>query len=579
LFLFVPQYEINYGAIKPVGMRGGNRGNGIGRGIGKITDITNTTLTGEVYFEMHPDQLSRNKGWYQESLIVELYGGIEFGLSDCDEGIMLGKRLVDMNGINDVVDNFEYLVVPFEEYNSAFLRESIECHPRSVNGQLTSMVFTLNDPFYYNEQSASIMNLWYPFRVDVDFGSMEFCVRVEMIDPSYSSEDDDFSDDYFKKRNVTSYIDTKFKVEVSAPSATNNFTRYQEDLSEVKVYSNQAIGPTEYTTTYLPLRYSVENITQSPTSAPTQVTEIFIPVVTYLCSAPDESDVAGSYDQTRTFLLGQTFRLCVGPTYVYEKDYRVVDFQNIVCANNDQNMTLIDEFGIPNEFTTITTETIGFTKKQGGIITSNHTVSIDSVINADLAGVFPEGEKYFVCTGIVFLEYTGTDEEVDATPQNETEVDNRAAPETIMNDDAENGDSATNNTSVRRRSRQRFRRAADSAGNDDPNHRHRFVSRLLHEEPRKMQGIDLEKGPLDKIEGNTDYDENYDIPFVGDLLVRIDITQSTLLDGVFSTSVDTVTGWWSSSASRESVRNNFFLGVRNKLALGTSVLLSLLFFV
>ena len=248
-------------------MRGGNRRNGIGRGIGSITDITNTTLTGEVYFEMHPDQLSRNKGWNQESLIVELYGGIKFGLSDCDEGIMLRKQLVKMSGVNDMVDNFEYRVVPFDEYNSAFLRESIECHPRSVNGQMTSVVFTLNDPFYYNEQSASIMNLWYPFRVDDDFGSMEFCVRVEMIDPSYSSEDDDFNDDSFRKRNATSFIDTKFKVEVSAPSPANKFTRYQEDLSEVKVYSNQAIGPTDDTTTYLPLRYSEENMIRSTTSA------------------------------------------------------------------------------------------------------------------------------------------------------------------------------------------------------------------------------------------------------------------------------------------------------------------------
>jgi len=106
----------------PRGCAGGNRRNGIGRGIGSITDITNTTLTGEVYFEMHPDQLSRNKGWNQESLIVELYGGIKFGLSDCDEGIMLRKQLVKMSGVNDMVDNFEYRVVAFDEYNSAFLR-------------------------------------------------------------------------------------------------------------------------------------------------------------------------------------------------------------------------------------------------------------------------------------------------------------------------------------------------------------------------------------------------------------------------------------------------------------------------
>jgi len=116
------EYEINYGALKPAGMRGGKPQKRHWEGIGSITDITNTTLTGEVYFEMHPDQLSRNKGWNQESLIVELYGGIKFGLSDCDEGIMLRKQLVKMSGVNDMVDNFEYRVVAFDEYNSAFLR-------------------------------------------------------------------------------------------------------------------------------------------------------------------------------------------------------------------------------------------------------------------------------------------------------------------------------------------------------------------------------------------------------------------------------------------------------------------------
>lgn len=532
-------------------MRGGNRANGIGRGIGKITNITNTTLTGEIYFEIHPDQLDQNLGWFQESLIVEMYGGIEFGLSDCAEGIMLGKRLVNMTGFDDAVENFGYQVLPFNEYNDYFRKESIACHPRSTNADIAAVVFTLNDPYYYNEQSPSIMNLWYPFRMGMDFGSMEFCIRIEMIDPTYNSEDDDFTDDYFKKRNVTSYMDTKFKVEVVAPTEANNFTRFQEGFSEVKVYSNQPIGPVEGLTTFLPPRYNETNSTESPTSAPTTQTEIVIPVATYQCSAPDESDVAGKYDPDRTFYLGQTFRVCVSPTEIYEEDYAVIGFQDIVCENSDRNITIINEFGIPDMYTTISLETIGFTKKSGGIITSSHTASINSVITADLSGIFPDGETYFVCTGIVFLDYVGSDEETDgggmkAVSKNEAsalgQAESAAAARTTDLDSVKNDTSWGN--------RQRVRRAASSAKNH-PGPPQRFASRLMQEQN------------WDKMEGNNLYE--YQIPIIGALSIRIDLTTTSTGGNVnkfFSNSVDTLKDWFqiSSSAPHTSVHNNFLFG-------------------
>lgn len=387
------EYDIDYGVIKPAGMRGAGRVTGIGEGIATLPNITNSTVTGEIYFEIHPDQLAPNLGEDPVNLVVSMYGGMDFGLSDCTEGIMLGKRLVNMSGVDDAVDNFNYFIKPYDDYNEVFFDKSIECHPRSVNGVMAALVFTLNEPFYYDEQSPSLMNIWYPFRIDADYGTMEFCVRVEMIDPSYVSLNDDFDDDYYKKKDVTSYIDTKFKVDISAPDETNNYTRFSK-FQEVKLYSNQPIGPTPDTTTFLPIRY--KDI-------------ITIPVRTFVCSAPDESDVKGSFDPGRTFLDGQTFRLCVVP--VDEKNYKVVSFKSVVCEKDGRSKTIIDELGIPDELTIIENITLGFTKLKGGIVISNRTVSIDSIINDVLEGDIPEdGEKIIVCSGTVILDRLITEE-------------------------------------------------------------------------------------------------------------------------------------------------------------------------
>ena len=582
-------------------MRGGNRENGIGRGIGKIVNITNETMIGEVYFEIHPDQLSQNTGYNNgmvftpsssASLVVEIYGGIEFGLSPCDDGIILGKQLINMTGFNDAVENFEYEIVPLEDYNSIVEQESVECHPRSINGVMASAVFALNDPFYYNEQSASIMNLWYPFRVDVNFGSMEFCVRLEMIDPTFSSKDDDYTDDYFKKKKVTSIVDTKFKVEISAPTEENNFTRFDELVSEVKMYSNQNIGPTPETTVILPPRY---NDTESPTMTPS--TEIVIPVTTFLCSAPDESDVKGSFDPSRTYRLGQTFRLCVEPSKkfdnpLYENNnrYAAVGFESVSCENNGRNKTLVDEFGVPDEYTTINRDTVGFTIYKGGIVTSRHTISINSVINADLAGVFPDGFEHFECSGRVLLERSslkkgGASDDAD-------EVESR-------NDGNEDGGAATdqNNTSARRY-RQLFRRVAvepirNAARGPGGGYRN------LQEEESENENDQPSVSPERNQEGNglgensngesEDGYEEDELPLVGILTQRVEVTTGDTviddLDDLFTDSLNTVTKWFSSSPPRVgSVCARRIFGTTtascNGLATGVfSVVLSLLLLV
>lgn len=551
-------------------MRGANRVTGIGRGIGKIVRITNTTLDGQVYFEMHPDQLDSNLGYYQDSLIVEMYGGMEFGLKPCDEeGIMLGQRLVDMTGLDDQVSNFDYKVERFDDYNAVMKNQSIECHPRSTNGRLATLNFSLKNPFYYMEQSRSIMNIWYPFRSNVGFGSLEFCVRLELIDPDYESEDDDFNDDYFKKRNVTSYVDTKFKVEISEPVAANGYTRYQEGVSEVKMYSNTPYGPKEGLTTYLPLRYNITSKpTQLPTPAPTLPTEIVVPVTTYHCSAPDESDVPGAYDMDRTFKLGQTFRLCVGPTKSYEKDYRVLGFQSIVCENSIRNTTIVDQFGVPNPYTRIDREIMGYTKKNGGIITNNRTLSISSVINGDLAGIFPEGKSFFICRGIVYLESTVEQDNIARINALYAESTYNPTPlfTETMTQEKDVSDGSEDSGDSDRLLRRRTENVLESNESVDPSY-------LRAESPNtgSWQNEDLQS--WDKISSNPN------LPIVGTLSIRIDVTPianenkvSTFVDK----SMNKVKDWFkvSSSASQKNFQSKAFVSA----FWGSTIILPLLIF-
>ena len=134
-------------------MRGGHRDKRIGWGMGKIVTVSNDTMVGEVYFEVHPDRLlGTTAEQHQQNIVVEIYGGIQaYRQSGCDEGILLGKRLVNMTGTDDKVENFAYTTFAFEVYNSMFQNDTIECHPRSSNGAMGAAIFTLNDPFYYNK--------------------------------------------------------------------------------------------------------------------------------------------------------------------------------------------------------------------------------------------------------------------------------------------------------------------------------------------------------------------------------------------------------------------------------------------
>ena len=177
----IHQYEIKYNQLKPTGMRGeANRKTGIGAGIGKILNITNTTMEGEIYFEVDPDIMVQITSGFSKRAVAELYGGIDIGLSPCDEGIVLGKELINMTGVDDRVDNFNYDMVVFDDYNNQRFFETsedqerervpVDCHPRSTNGKIGAVRFSLEDPFYYNETSASIMNIWYPLKGSMPIG-------------------------------------------------------------------------------------------------------------------------------------------------------------------------------------------------------------------------------------------------------------------------------------------------------------------------------------------------------------------------------------------------------------------------
>lgn len=562
------QYEINYGTIQPTGNRGkANRVMGIGRGVGKIVEIDNNTLRGEVYFEGHPDQMDENLGWDPTSMIVELYGGIDFGLAPCtQEGIMLGHRLVNMTGYDDIVTNFNFMVERFDDFNDVMKDDAIECHPRSTNGRLGKISFTLDDWFYYNEQSPSVMNLWYPFRTGIDAGDLEFCIHVEMIDPGYSSEDDDFDDDYFQKKNVTSWMDTKFKVEITAPDEENGYTRYQKESSEAKVYSNQPFGPSEGLTTYKPLRYNEteeeeKKDTEPPTPPPTQppLQDIILPVKTFRCSSPDESNVPGVYSHSRAFRKGQTFRMCVGPSVNYEKTFQVIGFSSVVCKNRDRNTTIIDEFGQPDPLTIVDERIIGYTQEKGGVVTSNRTQSISSVITADLAGAFTGGRKYFTCNGIVHLESTFLQDAEEAAALVESQSERTMVPTFT-----DTGTSTGTEDSIG----EALEKQGLSGDEEDYIYRYRPNSRALTTEwdvvPRSRKDQEVQRVPA----------------IIGYLRFRVDITPpekkevETQVTGFVNKSVNAIKNWFTSSAPSTSVRSNYHI-----VALyGTSFLLPLIIF-
>jgi len=581
-------------------MRAANRYGGEGYGMGRIANITNTTLMGEVYFEIHPGQLSRNTGVFQESMLVELYAGgglfvrnqgnrrneMGFGLTPCTENIMLGHRLINMTGWDDRVENFDWWVQPFDNYNDVFLKEKVSCHPRSNNGRLAKLNFTLNDPFYYTADSDAVMTMWYPFEMDKnyrgptpEYGSMEFCIHIELIDPTFVSENDDWNDDYFKKRNVTSFIDTKFRVDITEPTAENNWTRYIENVSEVKTYSSQDIGYVPGLATYLPLRYEIENFTKPPEPPPPL--EIVIPLNTFRCSAPDESDVPGSYDPDRSYTPGQTFRLCVGPGAGFETDFEITGFENVICENGNRNLTLFDEFGMADNYTVVRTDTLGFTKKKGGIVTSSGIVSFDSTIREEIAGKFDGGLMYFSCTGMVIMDYVGNGEIVivNGTALIKDTIDDEAFLNATIADDAllnattdgtvEDDEGPSSETSKRRRLRSHRNDYNYSNNLHHPHqqyhhhhhqqqHRHRhqhvpryqyrFISRLLDEEDGAKD--DGEEQTI--IGGNATNITAEFVPIFGNLTFVVDISAENLNDkarGFFGKSMSKVKNWFGGSAA------------------------------
>lgn len=536
-----PQYEIKYNQLKPTGTRGANRKTGIGDGIGMIVDITNETMEGEVYFEIHPDLWNQ-----QQRITADLYGGIDLGLTACDEGIVMGEELVNMTGVDDRINNFDYEVLGFDDnfsYNELFRNKtkpkadyqsgetepmSIECHPRSTNGKIGAVLFRLKDPFYYNENSASIMNIWYPLKGSMPTGTLEFCIRLKLL------EED--------KATIVSFLDTKFKIEVTAPTEENNYTRFDDEFSEVNIYSNQPIGPDEDQL----LELQGNTTTKAPsTNASAEDDITMLPMLVtqaLLCSSPLETEDVGVHNALRTFRYGQTFRFCVGPAKGFEQKYHVVGFDTVVCDNNGRE-TVVVEKGILSPLVIVETDTIGFPLAKGGTVEYNGTISIDAIVSSNLAGLdFQEdANDYFECEGTLFIR------DLEAEDGN-VNVDN-------------NEDEESNSDNSERR---RQRRIANDKDEDDYSNSHDFNGQdtrrpllLLKHLFRALQG-EPESTPAKEA---TDDGDNDDDPILYDnmgrftiRIVHVENTGNNKLTDVASDIGD----WFSFSDSSSDARGNSF---------------------
>jgi hypothetical protein len=187
----VPQKKpIEYYEIKPAGMRGQGveavRVKGYGRGIGKVLAINDDALVGQVYFEIHPDQLKKNG-----QISVELYGDVKLGLSDCAKnGTLLSTTTVGTETLmnfnvesktpGDEQSVFWWTIFPFESYNDVFRELHVECHPRSTGAIMAAAEYAIHDPFGLRSNWSSI---WYPNEGQNSKGYLQYCIRIRVHSP------------------------------------------------------------------------------------------------------------------------------------------------------------------------------------------------------------------------------------------------------------------------------------------------------------------------------------------------------------------------------------------------------------
>ena len=389
------QTPVDYSEIKPVGMsKESQRLTGIGYANGKILDIKNDRLVGQVFFEVHPDHLQKTN-----DIVVDLYGNIELGFSDCAEvGTLLGRARLrgatgegGRMGVTSTMANkpvgFHAGAYPFPSYNSNYQDENapVECHPRFAGAIVGAAEFEITDPFEGGEGSV-----WFPREDNANAGLLRYCVRVR-VQPKGIPPMENKADTYH-------YIDTKFKIQGNrnAPGFANP--------NNIRVYTNQEFASKE-----------------------AHVASKAVGVRAFLCGLPPTEDGGGealvsreditedlagiSVTRTKSFGIGEEFTICVGPdNETSDKGYEVVGFADVVCENDGQRRQIVTG-GEPDPVTTVETSTVGHLDyttlaETGTEVMVMHPGTL-GVRTAVTTGWVQRGDRTVTCLGVARVRERG----------------------------------------------------------------------------------------------------------------------------------------------------------------------------
>lgn len=399
---------IEYYQIKPAGMQESGEGEkevaGEGVGFGKIVSIHNESLVGQVYFEVHPDQLEG-----AGKISVEFYGNVGFGLSDCAEhGQLLSEVVVgteepstsanDFNSTSwGVVQSketsppwFTSIAFAFPEYNAVYRDLHVECHPRSTGAVMAGVEYSISNPF---ERKSSI---WFPDSVHSTKGRLDYCIRVKVnpqpTEPTVEVDEPESLSSY------KTYLDTKIRIE--GDQSQPDFSTSNGKASEVSsTHSSQAIEAVD------------ETVQDS----------IKIDVVAVPCSDGgrgkynDYGTILSSSLGTngvpkRNYAVGQVFRVCVSPTAEFVEDYSVAAFESVVCENFGEGRSIVQNFAstdnsIEPEWLASSSAASGsesmvnyFNMENGNVLLGRNTISFRTRVTPGFRSL---NETSLVCSGIV----------------------------------------------------------------------------------------------------------------------------------------------------------------------------------
>ncbi len=385
---------------------------GEGIGFGKIESINNESLTGQVYFEIHPDQL-RGSG----KISVELYGDVGFGLSDCAKhGTLLSHA--KFASIADEIDMwgdepnkvFSSSTFRFNSYNSMFRDLNVDCHPRASGAVMAAAEYTIFDPF--NQTS-----IWFPDSETSTKGRLDYCIRIRVNQPnirrlgppdlfeakaaaaaSKVSNGEEQDETIETDKGYDTSFDTKIRIEGDRSKRGFQSDSSEEDKEVASTHSSQA----------------VESSTKS---------DDFQKISAFAFSCSDGGK--GKYndygtvvppsmefgDARRRFAVGQVFRVCVSPGEGFEEVYSVVSFESVVCENFGEARRLFQNFKPTDDsmerdnaaLTSSTRNTMSYVNLDTAeIVTASNTLSFRTMVTPDFRKL---NETSFVCSGVVSLRY------------------------------------------------------------------------------------------------------------------------------------------------------------------------------